>query len=391
MTVQRTSRPQQIVMLLENFTYPQDTRVRNEAESLAGAGHKVTVVAPRGPRQAAREHLRGVDVRRYRTVWANRSPWSYALEYGVAHAQLFGRSLGAILAGARTMHFNGPPDTLAIATVAMRMAGGKVVYDMHDSGPELLEAKFGSSAGSSVLRAAQRMAIGSADQVIVTNETQRELVYERSPGSRTPQVTVVRNGPRLTEFPDPPPGRPGELAAPNLVYVGTLDVQDGVLDLPEILSAPELSAAHLTVVGEGAARPELVARCRDMGLDERITFTGHVPHEHVAGLIAEADIALDPAPGTELNEGSTMIKIAEYLGSGRPVVAYNLRETRHTAGDAALYASDGNRQEFIELIAALACDGERRLTLGRLACERAAELSWERSEQALLDVYERLG
>lgn len=266
MTVQRTSRPQQIVILLENFTYPQDTRVRNEAESLAGAGHKVTVVAPRGPRQTAREHVRGVDVLRYRTVWANRSAWSYALEYGVAHAQLLGRSLSAIRQGARTLHFNGPPDTLAIAAVAMRMVGGKVVYDMHDSGPELLEAKFGSSAGSRVLRAAQRMAIGSADQVIVTNETQLELAHARSPRSKSPEVTVVRNGPRFAEFPDPPAARPGELVAPNLVYVGTLDVQDGVLDLPGILSAPELATAHLTIVGEGAARAELVGRCHSMGL-----------------------------------------------------------------------------------------------------------------------------
>lgn len=378
-------------MLLENFTYPQDTRVRNEAESLAGAGHRVTVIAPRGPNQPAREHLQGVEVHRYRTVWANRSPWSYALEYGIAHAQLLGRSLTAILGGARTLHFNGPPDTLAIAAVAMRMAGGKVVYDMHDSGPELFEAKFGSSAGSSLLRAAQGAAIACAHQVIVTNETQRELAHTRGPSLSSPKVTVVRNGPRLAEFPDPPSGRPGELGTPRLIYVGTLDVQDGVLELPDILSAPQLSSVHLTIVGEGAARAELVARCRDMGLSERVTFTGHVPHESIAGLIADADIALDPAPGTELNEGSTMIKIAEYLGCGRPVVAYDLRETRRTAGEAALYAPDGDRQVFAELIAGLAGDGERRLALGQLARERALELSWERSEQALLEVYERLG
>ena len=73
-------------MLLENFTYPaghagaQRGRVAWRAPATS-----VTVLAPRGPGQAPREHLRGVEVRRYRTVWAGRSPWSYALEYGVAH------------------------------------------------------------------------------------------------------------------------------------------------------------------------------------------------------------------------------------------------------------------------------------------------------------------
>jgi glycosyltransferase involved in cell wall biosynthesis len=375
-------------MLLENFTYPQDTRVRNEAESLVAAGHRVTVLAPRGPGQAARERLRGVEVRRYRTVWANRSPWSYVLEYGVAHLQLLARALMALLAGADTLHLNGPPDTLAPAGFAARLLGARVVYDMHDSGPELFAAKFGSSVGLGVLRAAQRAAIGCAHQVIVTNETQRDLVIAR--GRRSPEdVTIVRNGPRIREFPSPPAGRPGELTAPKLVYVGTLDIQDGVLELPELLRAPALAAAHLTIVGDGAARAELLARCAGAGVAERVAFTGHVPHERVANLIADADIAIDPAPGTELNQGSTMIKVAEYMGCGRPVVAYDLRETRRTAGDAALYAPCGEQQAFIELVCDLVRDGERRLRLGDLARRRALELTWERSEQALCAVYER--
>jgi len=376
-------------MLLENFTYPEDTRVRNEAESLAGAGHRVTVIAPRGPGQRARDHLRGVDVRRYRTVWASRSVWSYALEYGIAHLQLLGRSIVALLRGARILHFNGPPDTLALAGVLARMVGAKVVYDMHDSGPELFEAKFDSTLALGALRAAQRAAIRCAHHVIVTNETQRELVISR--GGRSPlDVTVVRNGPRVVEFPEPLPGRPGELSAPKLVYVGTLDVQDGVLDLPALMAAPTLAGAQLTIVGEGAAREELLARCKQAGVQDRVSFTGHVPHERVAALIADADIGIDPAPPTELNQGSTMIKVAEYMGSGRPVVAYDLRETRRTAGDAALYASEGKHQDFVELICELARDGDRRLQLGRLAREQALELTWEQSEKALRSIYERL-
>jgi glycosyltransferase involved in cell wall biosynthesis len=376
-------------MLLENLTYPEDTRVRNEAESLACAGHRVSVLAPRGPGQASRECLRGVEVRRYRTVWAGRSAWSYALEYGVAHLQLFSRALVALLRGANTLHINGPPDTLALAGFAARLVGARVVYDMHDSGPELFEAKFGASIGLGALRAGQRAAIGCAHQVIVTNESQRELVLAR--GRRSSRdVTIVRNGPRISEFPSPPPGRPGELVAPKLVYVGTLDVQDGVLELPELLRAPALGGAHLTIVGDGAARTELRLRCEEAGVATRVAFTGHVPHERVADLIAAADIGLDPAPGTELNQGSTMIKVAEYMGCGRPIVAYDLCETRRTAGAAALYAPCGERQAFIDLICDLVRDGEQRLRLGMLARERALELTWEHSEQALCAVYERL-
>lgn len=381
---------QRVTILLENFTYPEDTRVRNEAESLAAAGHRVTVLAPRGPDQSARERLRGVQVWRYRTVWADDSPWSYLLEYGIAHAQLLARSLVQLLRGADVLHLSAPPDTLALAGVLARLAGRKVVYDMHDSAPELFEAKFGNSLLLRVLRLAQQAAIRCAHQVIVTNESQRQLVIARGKRNAA-DVTVVRNGPRVREFPDPPNADPGALVAPKLVYVGTLDVQDGVLELPEILSADALRTAHLTIVGKGTALEELRLRCNQAGVEDRVTFTGHVPHERVATLIAEADIGIDPAPGTELNHGSTMIKVAEYMGCGRPVVAYDLRETRHTAGDAALYAPCGERHAFIEAIGDLARDGERRLRLGQLARERALELTWDRSEEALRGVYERLG
>jgi glycosyltransferase involved in cell wall biosynthesis len=385
----RRSVSQRILILLENFTYPQDTRVRNEAESLAAAGHHVTVLAPRGPGQRARERIEGVEVRRYRIVWAEDSPSSYLLEYGIAHAQLLARSLVALVRGTDVLHFNGPPDTLAIAGLLARLAGRKVVYDMHDSAPELFDAKFGSSTLLGALRLAQKAAIRCADEVIVTNETQRQLVMARG-ARRGEHVTVVRNGPRISEFPEPPEPRAGALAEPRLVYVGTLDVQDGVLELPEILSADALQTAHLTVVGKGSALEELQARCSRAGVEHRVTFTGHVPHEQVAALIAEADIGIDPAPGTELNHGSTMIKVAEYMGGGRPVVAYDLRETRRTAGEAALYAPCGEPGKFVESIAELASDGERRLRLGHIARERAMELTWEHSERALREVYERL-
>jgi glycosyltransferase involved in cell wall biosynthesis len=381
---------QRIVMLLENFTYPQDTRVRNEAESLAKAGHDVLVIAPRGRGQTARAHLRDVDVRRYRTVWANGSRLSYAAEYGVAHVQLLLRSLARRGSAPWTVHFHGPPDTLAVAGALARLAGGSVVYDMHDSGPELFEAKFGASPATRALRMAQRAAIASADRVIVTNESQRELVVGQRPRSAS-RVTIVRNGPRLEEFPAPAGARPGILSAPKLVYVGTLDVQDGVLELPRLLAEPGLAQAHLTIVGEGGARAELERRCRQADVADRVTFTGRVAHEHVATLIGEADVAVDPAPGTALNHGSTMIKIAEYMACARPVVAYALRETRRTAGACALYAPCAQPSTFAELVARLADDDDLRLRLGHEARARALDLTWERSEPALLAAYDSLG
>ena len=121
--------------------------------------------------------------------------------------------------------------------------------------------------------------------------------------------------------------------------------------------------ARLTVVGDGTLRAEVERACARFG--DRVRFTGRVPHEDVARHLGDADIAIEPAPRTGLNDRSTMIKIGEYLAAGLPTVAYRLRETEATARDAVLYADDA--AGFADAIALLAGDEELRRSLATRA------------------------
>ena len=89
-----------VVMLLENNPYPADVRVRNEAESLVAAGHRVVVVAPRGPGERRREAVRGVEVERYWLPATPDSPVGFVVEYVVAQMQLLFRGWYQLLRGA---------------------------------------------------------------------------------------------------------------------------------------------------------------------------------------------------------------------------------------------------------------------------------------------------
>ncbi len=162
------------------------------------------------------------------------------------------------------------------------------------------------------------------------------------------------------------------------------------MELPELLAKPGLEAATLTLVGDGGIRPELSSAFARLGVADRVEFTGQVEHRRVPELIAAADICIDPAPCSELNHRSTMIKVTEYLAAGRPVVAFELTETRRTAEDAALYAPCGDLEGFAWLIVRLAQSGDLRRELAERAVARAEELVWERSEEELLGAYERL-
>jgi glycosyltransferase involved in cell wall biosynthesis len=377
-----------VVMLVQNEPYPQDVRVRAEAETLAAAGHVVTVIAPRDAGQRSRERVGEVRVIRYRMPEARSGVPGFLGEYAVAHAQLVPRGLRALLGGADVIHLHNPPDTLFPLALAARALGRRAVFDQHDLFPELVAARTGSPQLERLARLAQHASLRSASAIVVTNESQREVALERV-GADPGRVTVVRNGPPRSTLGIRAPGRPGALEKPRLVFVGALAPQDGVLDLPDLLREAPLRHAHLTVIGDGPCREALqgtVSQSHD--LSSRVRFTGRVDHGRVPTLLAEADIGIDPAPCGPFNHRSTMVKIGEYLAATLPVVAYDLLETRRTAGDAALFARCGDRQDFAERVARLAREQPLRAELVARASERAEDLVWERSAEALLRLYE---
>jgi glycosyltransferase involved in cell wall biosynthesis len=108
-------------------------------------------------------------------------------------------------------------------------------------------------------------------------------------------------------------------------------------------------------------------------------------------IMSTADAGLSPDPKNPLNDVSTMNKTMEYMVFGLPVVAFDLRETRVSAGDAAVYVQPNDEQQYAEAIVALLDDAPRRELMGKYARERVEqELAWDHQEVTYLGVYERV-
>lgn len=379
-------------MLLENNPYPSDVRVRREAESLASAGHRVVVAAPRAPGQPRRETIAGVEVRRFAAPDGSGGVRSLLAEYLAAATALHAAAVRELARGATVLHLHNPPDILFPAGLLARALGRKVVFDHHDLAPELVQVKFGSARWARLAQLAERATFAVAHQVLATNESHAEVACTRG-GKRRDEVAIVRNGPVAAHLVREPAARDGALRDPHLVYVGAVSDQDGVEALAELLARLRDDhglAARLTVVGDGDGRPAVERAAEAAGVRAQVEFTGWLAMDDVPARIATADICVDPAPSTPLNERSTMVKVAEYLAQGKPVVAFGLAETARTVGDAALLARPGDVGDLAGLVARLAQHPEERLALSHRAVARAPALVWERSERALLEVYERL-
>jgi glycosyltransferase involved in cell wall biosynthesis len=379
--------PLRITMALENCPYPQDVRVRSEATALVAAGHRVTVLAPRASGQTALETVDGVLVRRYR-VPEGRTLSSTLLEYVVAMSQLHVRVVVELFRGTDVLHLHNPPDTLFLAGLLARLGGCKVVFDHHDLAPELFSVKFGNRWLAAVLRWCERATICVSHVVLSANESHRSVAIDRGHAAEN-RAIVVRNGPPGATLVDGPVTKPGPLVAPRLCYVGSLGEQDGVRLLPDIVRGvrDRGCSATLVVVGDGPERPAIVERARELRVADSVRCLGYVSHAEVPSLIREADVCLDCAPCNPLNNRSTMVKIGEYLAAARPTVSFSLLETQRTAGDAVLYASSGELEQYCDLVYALCTDDALRRHMSLLAWERARALTWEHSEMVLVAAY----
>ena len=383
-----------ITMLLENMPYPQDVRVRSEAESLARAGHRVTTFAPNDGTQPRRERINGVNVVRYRLRdGSSAGQVGFLREYLVAAAALHVAAITMLFRGSTVLHIHNPPDILFPAGGLYRLAGRRVIFDHHDLFPQTIDVKFGRGWASRVAAVCQRLTTAVAHHVIATNPSYAE-VAKRS-GKAAEEITVVRNGPPAAWTELPTVTREGVLRRVRIAYLGAMSSQDGVDRLAPILEAlcqgTEPLDPHLLVIGDGDARSALAEDFARRGLADRVTFIGRVPPGRVPELLAGVDICVDPAPATDVNQRSTMTKIAEYLALGKPVVAFDLLETRSTAGDAAVLVADEDLVAFADAIRTLAVAPAMRIRLAHDARRRARSLTWEHSEQALFQAYATVG
>jgi glycosyltransferase involved in cell wall biosynthesis len=183
-------------------------------------------------------------------------------------------------------------------------------------------------------------------------------------------------------------------------YLGIMGPQDGVemvlLALDVLVHRMGRRDLHVALLGFGDCYDELVTLSGRLGLTDYVTFTGRAGQRQIVEYLSTADIGLSPDPKSPLNDVSTMNKTMEYMSFAVPVVAFDLAETRVSAGDTAVYVeptddtADGAEQ-YAKAIAELLDDVERRVTMGLSARDRAVrELDWAPQRARYVSVFDRL-
>jgi predicted ATP-grasp superfamily ATP-dependent carboligase/glycosyltransferase involved in cell wall biosynthesis len=386
------------LIIVENSPVPGDRRVWHEALALRNAGWDVTILAPHAWRAEPRgngETIEGVRIRRFELTPAENRRFGHLAEYSTAMWRIW-RAIRE-LAKERPfdiIHGCNPPDFLLLAAVGQRRHGTRLVFDHHDLAPEMYANRSESHNRIAHwgLLMLERLAFRLADVSLATNGSVGQLAVERDHADPE-RVFVVRNGPMLERFTPVEPDR--SLARGRkylLVYVGLMGPQDGVEQALYALShlLHRRDDWHARFIGTGEMLPDLERLSARLGIQDHVEFCGYKPDPEVRLAISSADVCLAPDPRNPYTDRSTLVKIAEYMALERPLVSFDLTESKVTAGDAALFASDNDPVQFAERIDQLLNDPELRRKLGaegRARVER--EFAWDHSERALLAAYNR--
>lgn|SRR5208282_1538839 len=388
-----------VLMIVENNPYLRDPRVRNEARTLIAAGYRVSVICPGRRGERWHESIGAVDVYRFPSWSSTNNVWGYLTEYTFAIVSI--ALLSALVLcreGFDIIHVGNPPDCIVPVIAIYKLLGKSVIYDQHELCPELFAAKFGGSwFPHRLLFSLERYSYRIANHVVVTNESYKEIALQRG-GQPESKVTVVRNGPSLPDFPTGDTDPVLRAKAPNIIaFAGVTGVQDGLDYLCRALHYLRYELGqegfYCIVLGDGDALDGVQALARELRVDDKIWFAGWISDSSLyARYIATADICVVPDPYNDYNNRSTFVKVMEYMAAGKPIVAFDLLETRRSARTAAAYARPNDSADFAQKLADLMGNPPLRQSMGESGHSLVrSELAWEYSVPKLLSVYEKAG
>ncbi len=388
-----------ILIIVQNLPVPFDRRVWLEAQTLRDHGYKVSVICPK-----SREYPEGhvvideISIYRYRIPLEAHGFFGYVFEFVYAWLMAAFLSVKVLFRGGfDVIHACNPPDTYFLLGAIYKLFGKAFVFDHHDLSPEMFMAKYEKT--NKLLHKGlvylEKLTMRTAKIVLATNESHKEIALRRG-GKHPEDIFIVRTGPDLNRLRLMPAERALKNGRKYLVcYLGEMCPQDGVDYL--LTSAKYLSEelgrhdVQFVIMGGGPEMPKLKALSEKMGLAQYVEFTGRIPDELLCRYLSTADVCVDPDPWSEWANRSTMNKIMEYMSFGKAIVAFDLKESRNSARQAAVYANIDDVEDFALKIAALLEDPERRKVMGRYGMQRVQnELAWKHTHKALLAAYDRV-
>lgn len=259
-----------------------------------------------------------------------------------------------------------------------RVKRSALIVEVRDLWPAIF-VELGVLTNPMLIRLLERLELAAyhaADHVVVVSEGFRDDLIAR--GVPADKVSTITNGADLDRFQTALPEASDRawLGAEDgfvlVLYIGAHGISHGLDTVAEACAQLDGDRVHVAFVGEGAAKPQLVEKVRELGVDH-ISLHDGVPSERVPALLAAADICLVPLRNVSLFSSFIPSKIFEYLAAGKAVVGSVEGEPANILREAgAVVVPPEDVDALAAAIAALVDDEERRASMAAEGREAVA-------------------
>lgn len=374
--------------------YGCHVRILEEARSLQRLGHSVTIVTYRNGRDVP-----DLDIRRTLPI-----PWRQHYEVGSSrHKIVFDALLGLktlqLMATQRfdVIHAHLHEGAL-IGLILGRLFGLPVVFDFQGSlTEEMIDHHFlrRTSAVYPPLRRLEEW-IDQASPLVLTSSSNAERIlvqdFRCNPNRIRPLPDCVDTStfaPITTEAMVQRNADRQRLGIPVdaqvIAYLGLLAEYQGTDLLLQAMQRIRQTHPNAYLLLMGFPRVDYYQSvAHQLGIADRVIFTGRVPYGEAPAYLRLGDIAA--APKLSLTEGAG--KLLNYMALGLPTVAFDTSVAREYLGASGAYAERGSVESLAAKLTHLLDDADGRQTLGKQLRQRAIDLyNWQRAAYKIVDVY----
>ena len=230
--------------------------------------------------------------------------------------------------------------------------------------------------------------LGHAGALLIGSRSFADEVTENH-GTPPDRFTIVPGAVNTERF--YPAGEDiGKLGAtPHLLYHGRVDARKGILDLLDAFAAlSERRPARLTVSGIGPDSKNAAGRARELGLDDRVEFSGYADYAATSEVYRRAELFVSPTYAEGFSN-----TILEAMATGLPVVSTRsvgvVDCLRHK--ENALLHEPGDVPGLTATLDQMLDDRDLRRRLAEKSLEEARTLyAWPTVARRIVSVYESL-
>jgi glycosyltransferase involved in cell wall biosynthesis len=376
-----------------------ETRVERQAQALIRCGYEVDVVCLQKDGEPANDTQEGVQI--YRMPFKRFKGYGRAVQlleyltfFFLAFAKLtflqLRRRYGVI-------QVHNIPDFLVFAALVPKLAGARVILDLHDLMPEFYAASFNRSLTSwpvRLVRWQERLSCRFADHVVTVTDLWKDTLIKR--GLPAEKITVVMNVADNQVFRRAPAT---ELAVKNdgrfdLIYHGTLVRRYGVdLVVRAVgLVRQEIPEIRFTVIGAGAERDLLVKLTEQLNLQEHVDFSaGILSVQELLPFIRKADIGIVPNRRGVFTDDLLPTKLMEYMAMGVPVLSSRTRAIEAYFDETMIeYFPPGDPEGLAECIMRLWSNPNRLRQLRENSARFNLQYNWPKLAAEYVALVDRL-